>query len=131
MRKLAAAAVAALVALAGHTAPARATLVDIAFAFNNTVGDTSGTVQGRITLDDSILVSQPAQHVYIDSYPAALVGTSGPDNGVDAVAWATQTTNSFTLAGGVITAVAFEAEEPAAGTTTADHLLLNIGGCHS
>jgi hypothetical protein len=82
--------------------------VNFIFSFTNSTGNVTGTVTGEILglLNNS---TGPATHVIIDSYPGAFSPTpfSPP---VDATAFPDQFLNSFTVAGGVITAARFDAD---------------------
>jgi hypothetical protein len=99
-----------VLAFSGISSGAQAALVDVPFFFTNSIGDTAGTVSGRIRLDDAVVGVQAASNVFIDTYPAGLTGTV--DNGLDAVAWVSgPSVNTFTLGGGSITAASFASEQ--------------------
>ena len=82
------------------------------FHFTNVVGNVAGTVSGHITglVDNS---TSAATGVFIDSYPAGLAGGSGlgsyptPFDVISGWSGGSINENSFTLAGGVVTAAFF------------------------
>lgn len=106
---------AALVAVA---APAAA--VSVTYSFTNTVGNVSGTVFGHIDgLVDN--ATSAATAVWVDSYPAGLGNYSTPFN---VLAWTggAVNENSFTMAGGLVTAAFFSI---VGANGTLDQLYLN------
>ena len=93
--------------------------LDFTFSFDNGFGSTPGTVKGNITgLNEG---TGAANSVIITDYPAGLGGTF--DEGNDATLWSNQTSNSFTVSSGSITAANFGADS----NTGDDVFCLNCG----
>jgi hypothetical protein len=111
--------------------PARADLLNFSFSFTNTLGNTAGTVTAEIEgLSDNS--TGAASDVIIQTAPASLgtlEGTLPID--LDAAGWSFLS-NSFTVSGGQITAVNFNAASPDfLGSLLLNHGALNdlaLGG---
>jgi hypothetical protein len=96
---------------------------DFTFSFTNTDGNVSGVVTGEILgLTDN--TTGPAAQVLIESYPAAIASIIGPGP-INAMQLADQLVNSFTEAGGVVTAASFAAYNPQPGIF--DEFVINYG----
>lgn len=77
------------------------------FSFTNTLGDTPGTVTGTVDIPFAGNGTGAATNVTITSYPGAVGNVGTPP--IDVTSWSTQLTNSFTVTGGNITSVFYEA----------------------
>ena len=99
------------VLIAAFATPARADLLNFSFSFTNSLGNTAGTVTGEIEgLSDNS--TGAASDVIIETAPASL-GTLEGTLPIDlsAAGWSFLSDN-FTVSGGQITAVNFNADSP-------------------
>jgi hypothetical protein len=91
--------------LVGGFAPAYALNFD--FSFTNTIGSIPGTVTGEIFGLADNTADQAATNVVIDSYPPAAVGLPPVPWDIFNASGYTISTNTFTVAGGTVTAASF------------------------
>ena len=111
---------------------APASALDFYFSFSNNVGNVPGTVTGEVFgLTDN--ATSAATSVQIFTWPAGLIPLASQPiytAPLDALTWSSQFGNSFTVAGGVVTAGAFHADNVTA-VSVLDRLWLNFGPCSS
>lgn len=122
----------AVAAVAAALAASQAGAVTVNFSFSSDLSDAEagnkvpGTITGHIDgLVDNATSSATA--VFIDSYPAATLGTIADPSyatPVNVAAWSGQFSNSFTLVGGVVTAALFHSNQNGPGGF--DQFWLNV-----
>lgn len=126
---LASAVLAASIAVSAAT-PASA--LDFLFSFTNDVGNVPGSVTGEVfgLLDNA---TSAATSVQVFTWPSALIPVASQATytaPLDAVLWASQFGNAFTVVNGVVTSGAFHADNTT-GVSNLDRLWLNFGPCSS
>jgi hypothetical protein len=115
---------AAIVLLSAASVSAHAAAV-FQYSITNTIGTVAGTVTGKIYgLSDN--ATGAASMVTIETYPAGLNSIYAP-GAINASTWNQQYLNSFTVAGGQITAGSFWAQNSSNATPQGSQLYINGG----
>ena len=120
------------VVMVAALAASQASAVTVNFSFSSDLSDPQATnkIPGTITGHIDGLVdnaTSAATAIFIDSYPAAALGTIADPSYVTPVnvaAWSGQFANSFTLVGGVVTAALFHSNQNGPGGF--DQFWLNV-----
>jgi len=81
------------------------------FSFSNTIGNVSGTVNGKVVLPFNGNGTGAASDVLIESVPSALNPVDAAPFSFDATSWAGQIINTFTVTNGQILSAEYEADQ--------------------